>query len=102
MIEAALRTLTSTEEVQTVHFLEKDGFVIYAHGEEPVEEAATNMTRWQTLIETAEEKAMITLVMEHGYVILHPVGTRMLVVKCNRMANLGAIRTAIREVHWPA
>ena len=102
MIEAALRTLTSAEEVKTVHFLEKDGFVIYAHGKELVEDTSMNVTRWQTLIETAEEKAMITLVMEHGYVILHPVGTRMLVVKCNRMANLGAIRTAIREVHWPA
>ena len=102
MIDAALRTLTSVKEVQAVHFLEKDGFVIYAHGKEPVEDPSMAMTRWQTLIQTAEEKAMITLVMEHGYVILHPVGTRMLVVKCTRMANLGAVRTAIREVNWPA
>ena len=102
MIEAALRALTSVEGVQTVHFLEKDGFVIYTHGKEPGEDTSMTMTRWQTLIQTAEEKAMITLVMEHGYVILHPVETRMLVVKCTRMANLGAVRTAIREVNWPA
>ena len=102
MIEAALRALTSVEGVQTVHFHEKDGFVIYAHGKESVEELSMTTTRWQTLIQTAEEKAMITLVMEHGYVILHPVGTRMLVVKCTRIANLGAVRTAIREVKWPA
>lgn len=97
-----MRALTSVEGVQTVHFHEKDGFVIYAHGKESVEEPSMTMTRWQTLIQTAEEKAMITLVMEHGYVILHPVGTRMLVVKCTRIANLGAVRTAIREVKWPA
>ena len=53
-------------------------------------------------MQTAEEGAMITLVMEHGYLILHPVGTRTLIVKCTRMANLGTVRTAIREVDWPA
>jgi predicted regulator of Ras-like GTPase activity (Roadblock/LC7/MglB family) len=102
MIEATLRALTSEEEVQTVYFLEKDGFLIYAYGKEPTEDASMNMTRWQTLMQTAEEGAMITLVMEHGYLILHPVGTRTLIVKCTRMANLGTVRTAIREVDWPA
>ena len=97
-----MRALTSVEGVQTVHFLEKDGFVIYAHGKGPDEDPSMTMTRWQTLIQTAEEKAMITLVMEHGYLILHPVGARMLVVNCTRMANLGAVRTAVREVNWPA
>ena len=97
-----MRALTSVDGVQTVHFLEKDGFVIYAHGKGPDEDPSMTMTRWQTLIQTAEEKAMITLVMEHGYLILHPVGARMLVVNCTRMANLGAVRTAVREVNWPA
>ena len=102
MIEATLRALTSIEEVQTVHFLEKDGFLIYAYGKEPTEEASMNMTRWQTLMQTAEEGAMITLVMEQGYLILHPVGTRMLIVKFSRFANLGTVRTTIREIDWPA
>ena len=102
MIEAALRTLTSMDEVETVHFLEKDGFLIYAYGDEAVEDASGNITRWQTLIEAAEEKATITLVMEHGYVILQPVGNRILVVKCTRRTNLGALRTTIRQVHWPS
>jgi len=102
MIEATLRALTSAEEVKTVHFLEKDGFLIYAYGNAPTEDASMNMTRWRTLLQTAEEGAMITLVMEQGYLILHPVGTRMLIVKCTRMANLGTVRTAIREVDWPA
>ena len=102
MIGAALRALTSMKGVQTVHFIDRDGFVIYSHGGEANEDSTGNMTRWQTLIQTAEEKAMITLVAEKGYIILNPVERRFLVVKCTRLANLGAVRSTIQDIDWPA
>ena len=102
MIEEALRQLTYTAGVQAVHLLEEDGYVIYSHGEETAESVSGEFTRWQTLLQTAEKKSMITLVMEQGYLVFDTVGPRILVVKCTRDANLGALRATIRGVYWPA
>ena len=98
MIEGAMRQLTSIEGVQTVHLLEEDGFVVYSHGEDNVGGISGDFTRWQTLLQTTEKKSMITLVMEQGYLVFHMFGPQILVVKCTRNANLGALRATIRSV----
>ena len=99
MIETLVRPLTDLPGVVSTHLLERDGFVVFSSG---VRAGTDEIERWQTLLATSAADATTTLVMEDGYLILSPVSSRTLVVKCERSCNLGLVRRTINELQWPA
>tara|TARA_B100000575_G_C22942277_1_gene545364 strand:+ start:234 stop:557 length:324 start_codon:yes stop_codon:yes gene_type:complete len=100
MIEAALGTLRDTEGVNALLLLEKDGFVVFQHGEIDANMQRTEALRWLALSGMVEDGAMTTVVMERGYVLLKPTGERLLIVVCQRTVNLGAVRKRLKEFQW--
>ena len=99
MIETLVRPLTNLSGVVSTHLLEGDGFVVFSSG---VQAGTDEIERWQTLLAASDADATTTLVMEDGYLILSPVSSRTLVVKCERSCNLGLVRRTINGLLWPA
>lgn len=99
MIETLVRPLTDLSGVVSTHLLERDGFVVFSSG---LQAGTDEIERWQALLATSAADATTTLVMEDGYLILSPVSSRTLVVKCARSCNLGLVRGTINGLQWPA
>ena len=100
MIEAALEALMGTEGVDALLLVEKDGFVVFHHGEIDANMQRTEALRWLALAGMAEDGEMTTVVMERGYVLLKPTEKRLLIVLCQRPVNLGTVRKRLKEFQW--
>ena len=100
MIEAALEALIDTGGVDALMLVEKDGFVVFQHGEIEANMQRTEALRWLALAEMVEDGAMTTVVMERGYVLLKPTEKRLLIVVCQRTVNLGTVRKRLKEFRW--
>ncbi len=100
MIEALLRGLTGLDGVRTVLLVERDGFVVHAHPSPHGLEPGV-LESWNHLAKQSGNNALVTLVMESGYLILKPVQQRLLMTVCERTCNLGHVRQALETLAWP-
>ena len=57
-------------------------------------------TEWLEVASSIQGDGIVTTVMERGYVVLKPIGRRVLMVSCERSVNLGALRKALEELNW--
>ena len=101
MIERGLQDIVALRGVASVLLVEEDGFVVYRTEPDGSDDTLT-ISKWLEMTRTVEAQAVITLVMERGYVVLKPVARRTLMVSCERNVNLGAVRKVLDELDWAA
>ena len=101
MIERGLQDIGALRGVASVLLVEEDGFVVYRTEPDDSDDTLT-ISKWLEMTRTVEAQAVITLVMERGYVVLKPVARRTLMVSCERNVNLGAVRKVLDELDWAA
>lgn len=99
MIERGLQDVIALRGVTSVRLVEEDGFVAY-RTDPGEEDAPLHISKWLDMTKTVDAEAIITLVMERGYVVLKPVARRTLMVSCERHVNLGAVRRVLEELDW--
>ena len=101
MIERGLQDVVALRGVASVLLVEEDGFVVYRTDSENRDDPM-HISKWLEMTRTVDAQAVITLVMERGYVVLKPVASRTLMVSCERNVNLGAVRKVLDQLDWAA
>tara|TARA_B100001248_G_C27239731_1_gene388806 strand:+ start:235 stop:540 length:306 start_codon:yes stop_codon:yes gene_type:complete len=99
MIERGLQDIVALRGVTSVLLVEEDGFVVHRTDSEDSNDML-QISTWLEMTRTVDQQAVITLVMERGYVVLKPVARRTLMVSCERNVNLGAVRKVLDELDW--
>ena len=99
MIERGLQNVTVLQGVASVHLVEEDGFIAYTNVPDDAH-APHTVSKWLEVAGSLEGDGIVTTVMERGYVVLKPIGRRVLMVSCERSVNLGALRKALEELNW--
>ena len=96
MIERGLQNVTALQGVASVHLVEEDGSTT-----DPDDAHAPHtVSKWLERASSIQGDGIVTTVMERGYVVLKPIGRRVLMVSCERSVNLGALRKALEELNW--
>ena len=99
MIERGLQNVTVLQGVASVHLVEEDGFIAYTNDPDDAH-APHTVSKWLEMASSIQGAGLVTTVMERGYVVLKPIGRRVLMVSCERSVNLGALRKALEELNW--
>lgn len=98
MLDRMLEGLRSQRSVTQVTLFELDGFVLTSSNGEDTNPLSDEVRAWLDLIETAENSQLITLVHQHGYILLKRLVIGILLIRTTKDVNLGSLRLQIEKV----
>ena len=98
MLDRMLDGLRNHRSVDHVSVFENDGYVLSSHGDEASRPISEEVKAWLELIETSASSQLITLVHQHGDVLLRRISIGILLIRTSKDINLGSIRRLVEEV----